>query len=63
MKHTFTQEVGEIYYCGDHYCFGHKDVYIVCSCGWKTKDYSSYDDKHWRDVTKMKHILEYEGFM
>lgn len=64
MKHSFTEEIGELTYCGDHYCTGHKDEFIVCSCGWKIKDFTSaVDDPHWGQIAKIEHILKTEGLM
>ncbi len=63
MKHTFTKEVGKTTYCGSHYCDGHKNEYIVCSCGWRMKDYWGFNKNAERENAKMKHILQYEGFM
>lgn len=34
MNHkTYSIAEGEMSYCGDHYCNGHRQVTVKCSCG------------------------------
>ena len=64
MKHTYVKEDRGTTYCGSHYCDGHKNIYLVCSCGWEIKS-SLYD---WKDQEKLEnakinHVLRYEGLI
>lgn len=60
-KHVFTYEEGKMTYCGDHYCTGHSNIEMKCSCGWSAKVDSSYNIKN--EAAQIKHVLQAEGLM
>lgn len=60
-KHVFTFEKGERVYCGDHYCSGHSNYTMNCSCGWTCKVESEYSSDN--EMIKIRHVLDAEGLM
>lgn len=42
MKHEMRSENRDFGYCGSHYCGGHYDHYIVCTCGYDKQYYGEF---------------------
>lgn len=42
QEHVMKPESRDFGYCGSHYCGGHWDHYIVCSCGFEEQYYGEF---------------------
>jgi hypothetical protein len=55
MKHKFTTKREYTGTCGDHYCPGHYELQVKCSCGWKKTVHEGTD----LDKLLLQHRLDY----
>lgn len=42
QEHKMKSDRRDFGYCGSHYCTGHWDYYIVCSCGFEDEYYGDF---------------------
>lgn len=42
QEHEIKSVDRDFGYCGSHYCTGHWDHYIVCSCGFEEEYYGDF---------------------
>ena len=61
-KHETKLETRDGGYCGDHYCTGHHDQYLVCSCGHEEQVFPRYPGTDYEE-RRVRHVLVAEGLM
>ena len=65
MKHEFKSISKDAGDCDDAYCTGHRDYFLICSCG---EELRAEGGNETRDIvkdlkTQLNHILEKEGML